>query len=106
MNIIFSPDGNRPVQPVIIKSGDILTINGEAFDFSGIPAGATLPRAAITCDGIAGDVTRDAAGVLTVPVILPHGTEAPEETRFPAPLIDVADGPVELPLYNTEETLA
>jgi hypothetical protein len=42
------------------------------------------------------------AGVLTVPLILPHGGDAPEATRFPAP-IDAGDGPVALPPYNAPE---
>ncbi|GGG59698.1 hypothetical protein GCM10011415_02010 [Salipiger pallidus] len=104
MNIILSPV-RLDTQLELFKSGDTLTINGEAFDFSALPAGATLPRAAINCDWIAGDVTRDEAGVLTVPVVLPHGGNAPEETCFPEPLVDVPDGPVELPPYNTEEIL-
>ncbi|GGG77478.1 hypothetical protein GCM10011415_27970 [Salipiger pallidus] len=105
MKIILSPI-RLDTQLELSKSGDTLTINGEVFDFIDVPAGATLPRAAITCDWIAGDVTRDEAGVLTVPVVLPHGADAPEETRFPEPLVDVADGPVELPPYNAEEVAA
>ena len=107
MKIILSPM-RREDQLTLSKSGDVLTINGEAFDFSGLPNGATLPRSAITSDWIAGDVSRaDAAegetGELTVPLILPHGYNAPEATRFPAPLEAVADGPVDLPIYETPE---
>ena len=102
MKIILSPMRCED-QLTLAKSGDVLTLNSEDFDFSGLPNGATLPRAAINCDWIAGDVTRDEAGVLTVPVILPHGANAPEETRFPAPLENVVDGPVALPFYETPE---
>lgn len=102
MKIILSPM-RRDDKLALSKSGDTLTINGEAFDFSGIPNGATLPREAITCDWIAGPVERDNAGVLTVPLILPHGPSAPEATRFPQPLENVADGPVSLPPYTVEE---
>lgn len=102
MKITLSPDGNLP--PVsVVKSGDTLTINGEAFDFSGIPNGATLPREAIACDWIVGAVERDGAGVLTVPLRLPCGPNAPEATRLPQPLENVADGPVSLPPYTAEE---
>jgi hypothetical protein len=83
-------------------AGDVLTINGEVLDFGPLPKGATLPRAAIDCDWIAGNVTRDDAGALTVPLILPHGANAPPETLFPAP-IDAGDGDVQLPPHSAPE---
>ncbi|RGP37933.1 hypothetical protein [Pseudotabrizicola alkalilacus] len=83
-------------------SGSTLTLNGEALDFGPLPNGALLPREAIDSPWIAGDVSRDMAGVLTVPLILPHGASAPEETLFPAPLT-VTSGPVALPPYQIEE---
>ena len=79
--------------------GDVLTLNGEALDFGPLPSGATLPRAAIDCIWVSGDVTRDSDGTLTVPLILPHGGNAPAQTLFPAPLA-ASDGPVDLPPYN------
>jgi len=100
MKITLSPM-RRDDQLTLSKSGDALTLNGEAFDFSGLPNGAILPRSAISSEWFAGDVIRDEAGDLTVPLILPHGATAPEETRFPAPLENVADGPVDLPIYET-----
>ena len=107
MNLHFSPDGNKPEQPVLTVAGDIITANGEAHDFSDIPNGATLPRSAITSEWILGPVERDENGVLTVyGVVLPHGPNAPKATRFPAPLENVADGPVALPIYDAEETPA
>ncbi|MHC9236884.1 hypothetical protein ACX9MO_14735 [Pseudooceanicola sp. 502str34] len=99
MNITFSPVAGLPVLAVS-KSGDVLTLNGETFDFTALPTGATLPKEAITCEWISGDVSRDESGVLTVPMILPHGPNAPEATRFPAPMTDVEDGTVALPLYD------
>jgi hypothetical protein len=80
-------------------AGDVLTLNGAVLDFGPLPAGALLPRPAIDCHWIAGDVTRDEAGVLTVPLVLPHGPDAPEETLFPQP-ITAGDGPVILPVYD------
>lgn len=102
MKIILSPM-RRDERLTLSKAGEALTLNGEAFDFTDLPNGATLPRSAISSDWIAGDVTRDEAGELTVPVILPHGANAPEATRFPAPLENVADGLVALPPYETSE---
>jgi hypothetical protein len=51
---------------------------------------------------ITGDVSR-VSGEICLSLLLPHGANAPEETRFPAaysiPLI-IADGPVPLPPYD------
>lgn len=81
-------------------SGQILNLNGVALDFGPLPNEATLPRAAIDNPWIAGDVTRASDGTLTVPLLLPHGGNAPEETRFPAP-ITVHSGAVPFPPYDS-----
>lgn len=100
MKLTFSPC--RMDQPLTASvAGDVLTLNGEALDFGPLPAGATLPRDAIDSPWIAGDVMRDGAGLLTVPLILPHGANAPSETLFPAP-VTATNGPVVLPLYQIE----
>lgn len=80
----------------VSKSGDALTINGDVFDFSSLPDGATLPRDAISCPFIAGDVERT-DGELVVSLILPHGRAPSPAVAFPSDLVGVADGPVELP---------
>jgi hypothetical protein len=101
MNLTFSPI--RMDTPLTASvDGDVLTLNGEALDFGPLPKGATLPRAAIPCDWIAGDVTRDEAGALTVPLILPHGANAPPETLFPEPMT-VKAGAVALPPYDAPQ---
>lgn len=79
-------------------SGDVLTLNGEAFDFAPLPRGAVLPRDAVGSEWVIGDVSRDVDGTLTVPLLLPHGAPAPVETLFPQP-IHAEDGPVALPPY-------
>lgn len=96
MLIKLSPQ-RRDDALAVSKMGDVLTINGELFDFSALPNGATLPRSAIGCDLIAGDVER-AAGELIVPLILPHGASPSPAVAFPADLVDAPDGPVELPI--------
>ena len=98
MQITLTPM-NRDDRLTLERSGDSLTINGEAFDFTAIPEGGTLPRDAVACDWLAGDVTR-AGGVLHLTLILPHGADAPLETRFPAALTLTGDGPVALPPYE------
>lgn len=84
------------------RNGDTLTINDEAFDFSDLPDGATLPRDVISSDWIAGDVSRS-GGMLTVPLVLPHGASAPDATLFPVPITLTGDGPVVLPLHSSPE---
>lgn len=85
------------------RSGDTLTINGEAFDFSELPDGATLPPEAIDSEFFNGPVERT-GGVLHISLILPRGRNAPEENRYPAPITLKKDGPVDLPAYEIEET--
>ena len=84
--------------------GEVLSIDGATLDLSGIPEGATLPRGAVDCPWLAGDITRE-GGVLRVPLILPHGAiplglESDPEVlavTFPAPITVTGDGPVALP---------
>ena len=100
MEISFSPM-RRYGTLTLSKSGDVLTINGEAFDFSGLADGATLPRDAVTCDWLASDVER-IAGVIHLTLILPHGSNAPSETRYPV-AITATDGAINVPEYNILE---
>ena len=81
------------------RHGDVLTLNGEAFDFTALSEGDVLPRDAVTCDWLASDVTRE-GGALHLTLILPHAADAPEETRFPQPVTLTGDGPVPLPPYE------
>lgn len=99
MHLTFSPM-RRDDTLALSRTGDVLTINGEAFDFSALPEGASLPRDAVACDWLAGDVER-IGGVLHLSLILPHGANAPRETRFPVPIM-AGDGPVALPPYEIE----
>ena len=100
MKLTFSPVRMDETLEASV-AGDVLTLNGEALDFGPLPKGATLPRAAIDSPWVAGDVTRDPEGLLTVPLILPHGANAPDETLFPQPIL-AGNGPVALPPYELE----
>lgn len=86
-------------QLAVSKQGDILTINGEAFDFSRMPDGASLPGEAIESNWFVGQVERT-NGDLVLTLVLPHGQNAPESTRFPQPIIMAGDGVVALPIYD------
>lgn len=95
MHITFHPQ-RRNDTLAVSKHGDTLNINGDTFDFSVIPDGATLPAAAVACEYITGDTER-INGVLHLTLLLPHGADASEAARFPAPIINPPDGPLELP---------
>lgn len=100
MQITLSP-ARRDTPLTLSRTGDALTLNGEVFDFTPLPEGATLPRAAINSDWFAGPVAR-LGGTLHLTLLLPHGASAPQETLFPAPLTLTGNGPVTLPPYDTE----
>lgn len=95
MNIHFFPQ-RRADGLVVSKAGDVLTINGAAFDFSGLPDGATIPAGKVPCPYIVGPVER-IGGQLRITFALPCAADASEARLFPAPIIDPADGPITLP---------
>ena len=95
MKLLFSPQ-RRDDTLTLSKSGDALTVNGTVYDFSPLPDGATLPREAIDCEWICGDVSR-VNGELQIPILLPHGPDASMAARFPEPLTITSDGEVVLP---------
>lgn len=101
MHITFSPCGGMP--PITLaREGDTLIINGEVVDFSGLADGGVLPAEDVSSTHLVGDVRRK-DGVLHLTLILPHGPNAPEETRFPAPITVEDDGPVEIPPYDAPQ---
>lgn len=67
--------------------GDVLTLNGVAWDLATYAGG---------CDWIAGPPVLGPDG-WAVTLILPHGPDAPEATRMPAPILVTGDGPIPLP---------
>lgn len=96
MDIILSPQ-RRDDTLTLIKTGDVLNVNGEDFDFSPMGAGDTLPYQAITSQWFVAAVEKDLSGKLTLTVILPNPANYSPEQAFPVPLLDIPDGPVELP---------
>ena len=91
MRITFSPQ-MREDEITITKQGDTLVINGEAFDFSDLPNGATIPTGIVPCEWIVGPVER-IDGIIHITIIRPHGRDASEGELFPQP-IDAVDGKV------------
>jgi len=95
MRISFSPQ-RRDDTLTISRAGDILTINGEAFDFSSLPEGGTIPAGEVPCEWIVGSVHR-IDGVLHLTLLLPHGPNPSPAVAFPEPIVLTVDGPVSVP---------
>lgn len=101
MHITFYPV-RLPAPMRLEKKGDALKISGVVYDFTDLPEGAVLPREAVDCPLLHSDVTR-IDGAIRLELILPFGGNAPEETRFPAPITDPPDGVIALPAYDIPE---
>ena len=98
---------------VVSKAGDVLTIDGEEYVFSGLPDGATIPNSlprpgtsdpdtTIPCNAILGPVHR-VAGELRLTLILPYRGGG-RHVAAPPDLVDPPDGPIALP--NLDEEVA
>ena len=95
MNIILSPVGMD--QGVVYeKRGDVLVVNGVAFDFSRMKDGDTLPASAISSPMFTETVER-IGSQLHMTLILPNPRNYSPEQAFPEPLYDVPDGVIQLP---------
>lgn len=101
MHITLSP-GRLDETLVASRAGDVLTLNGEAFDFGPLPENATLPAEAIDSDWIVGPVER-IDGEIHLTLRLPHGPNPSRAVAFPQPLIVTEDGPIALPLDPVPE---
>ncbi|ASA29519.1 hypothetical protein RZC90_006653 [Pseudomonas aeruginosa] len=81
---------------MLSRDGDVLTVNGQSFDFTPLPEGSELPAEAIGSEWFAGPVVRR-EGRLEFSLRLPLTDGASAAARFPEPMLIEADGPVELP---------
>lgn len=95
MKINLSPQ-RRDDDLKVFRMGDVLTINGESFDFTELNDGDTLPIGAISCEWFVGPVTRS-AGELELTLILPLPPNFSQAQAFPMPVILTSDGFVNLP---------
>ncbi|HHQ2708749.1 TPA: hypothetical protein ACSPNY_000545 [Pseudomonas aeruginosa] len=78
------------------RAGDVLTVNGQPFDFTPLPDGGELPAEAIGSEWFAGSAVRR-GDRLELILRFPLAADASGAARFPEPLLIEADGPVELP---------
>lgn len=88
------PAGMAAVDFVVFVQGSVLTINGEAFDFSFMEKGSTLPRAAVDSPHFDSDVACDDAGVINLSLIVPVGPAPTVEEAFPPALVGKKYGTV------------
>lgn len=95
MKIILSPQ-RRDDTVTYQKAGDVLTVNGEVFDFSKVEEGDVLPKEAIKSEWFSGDVTR-ISGELQLSLILPNPWNYSQAQAFPAPLFITKNGLLNLP---------
>lgn len=96
MIIKLSPQRRDDVLAVSV-AGDVVTVNGEAFDFGPLAEGATLPPGSIDSEWFAGTVSRE-NGSLRLTLLLPHGCNPSQNVAFPQPIVTQGDGPVTLPV--------
>nr|WP_279153298.1 tail fiber assembly protein [Pseudomonas mosselii] len=81
------------------RTGDVVRLNGAVCDFGRLAEGSSLPASAIQSEWFDGQVDR-VEGNLHLRIRLPHGPNAPEETRFPVPIVVSVDGLIALPPYE------
>lgn len=78
-------------------NGTVLTVNGTDYDLSELPEGATAQHPEL------GKVTR-VGDEYECTIKLGHGSNAPEETRFPEPIVlENHKGAIKLPVYEIVE---
>ena len=80
----------------VSKAGDVLTVDGESYDFSTIPEGGSIPAFVVPCPWIVEPVTRT-GGHIVLTLTIPCGY-SPTTIPRPAPLVDPSDGPISLPV--------
>ena len=79
-------------------SGDILTVNGDSFDFTPLKDGFRLPASAISSEWFVDYVERKGQ-TLHMTLRLPVQADSPDEYRNPVEpiVIDARSGPVKFP---------
>ncbi|MBX8528578.1 hypothetical protein K5D32_02830 [Pseudomonas cichorii] len=95
MKIYLAPQ-RRDDNLDVVKSGNILILNGESFDFTRMVDGDTLPASAISSPFFAGNVD-NIGGELELTLFLPLPANYSQAQAFPEPLVNVGDGPVVFP---------
>ena len=95
MKIFLAPQ-RRDDSLEVVKSGNVLVLNGESFDFTRMVDGDTLPASAISSPFFFGNVD-NIGGELELTLLLPLPANYSHAQAFPVPLVNVSDGPVVFP---------
>lgn len=94
MLILLKPQ--RSDDPLAVhKQGDVLTINGETFDFSSLPEGATIPFEHSPSPWVLGPIDR-IGGLLQLTLVVPFRFGG-RHVDAPPPLHNPPDGLLALP---------
>jgi len=106
MIINLSPQISNKSYPSISVNGDVLTMNGEAFDFSSMGDGDLLPASAVQSSYFdpLSVVEKGPSGIeLTLLLPMMHGEES-ESVLYPRP-VTVDEGVVDLPVSSIHPVL-
>lgn len=95
MRIFLSPQ-RRDDTLDVSRTGAVLTVNGEDFDFSRMVDGDTLPAGAINSPWFVGQVD-NIGGELELTLLFPLPANYSPQQAFPVPIENVPNGPVVFP---------
>ena len=96
MKISFVPQRRDDQLVVEQVASDVLRIDGELFNFSDLPDGATIPAGTVPCAWIDGPIER-VAGEVSLTLRLPVGPSPSLAVAFPEPITVTEPGPIALP---------
>jgi len=98
LTINFSPVRSDKGQLTASLAGKVLTVDGVAYDLDLVPDGATVEHEVLQ------GLTRT-GNDFELTLTLPHGAKAPEETRFPQPVMVTANGDIDVPIFDVVEPI-
>ena len=104
MKIKFTPIRMDEQLTASVVNADKIILNGEELDFTPLLEGETIESSDVGNKWVSGTVSRT-DGELYITLVVPHGHNAPYETRFPTAFetpITVLEGEVPLPPYDSE----
>lgn len=93
ITIKFLPVRSDAAQPQMSWFAPVITLDGQDYDLSELPDGATAQHPVL------GSVSRNGDDY-ELTMTLPHGPNAPAQTRFPEPIVVTENGPIDLPPYD------
>ncbi|MGU3574545.1 hypothetical protein ACLBWZ_03385 [Brucellaceae bacterium C25G] len=75
----------------VVKSGNVLIINGTPYDFTTLNDGDEIPHDAIVNEWIVYGITKE-NGIINITITRPYSNiNAPESVRFPMPIMLTED---------------